>query len=107
MRGAPMTGFFPATRRAALTLALASSLTLPAAAAPPVSKREVSDQVATRKGKGRKAAPAAPVEGQLSLEEIAVMLSSANAEEMRKAFEGAAVLGSPDVIPLIQERVKA
>jgi HEAT repeat protein len=43
----------------------------------------------------------------LSLEEIAVMLSSSDADEVRDAIEGAAVLGSKDVIPMIKERIKA
>jgi HEAT repeat protein len=46
-------------------------------------------------------------EGQLSLEEIAVMLSSGDADEVRMAIEGAASLGSKDVVPLLSERIKA
>jgi len=48
-----------------------------------------------------------PTSAQPSLEEIAVMLSSSNASEVRAAIEGAAGLGSPDVIPMIGERVRA
>lgn len=44
---------------------------------------------------------------QPSLEEIAVMLSSSNGDEVRTAIEAAAGLGSPDVIPMIGERVRA
>jgi hypothetical protein len=77
--------------RAVVPAVIIASLAAPAHAAP------------------RKAKPAAaaPAPGQLSLEEIAVMLSSANADEVRTAIEASASLGSPDVIPLIQERVRA
>lgn len=44
---------------------------------------------------------------QPSLEEIAIMLSSADGNEVRTAIEAAAGLGSPDVIPMIGERVRA
>jgi len=44
---------------------------------------------------------------QPSLEEIAIMLSSADGDEVRTAIEAAAGLGSPDVIPMIGERVRA
>lgn len=53
----------------------------------------------------KKAAPAKP--GQPSLEEIAIMLSSSNGDEVRMAIEASAGLGSPDVIPMIGERVRA
>jgi HEAT repeat protein len=55
----------------------------------------------------RKQKPEAQAEGQLSLEEIAVMLSSSKPDEVRMAIEGAATVGTPDVIPLIQERIRA
>jgi HEAT repeat protein len=47
------------------------------------------------------------VEAGLSLEEIAVMLSSSELDEVRDAIEGAALLGSKDVIPMVKERIKA
>lgn len=43
----------------------------------------------------------------LSLEEIAVMLSSSQSDDVRDAIEGAALLGSKDVIPMVKERIKA
>ncbi len=52
------------------------------------------------------ARPAAKPAGP-SLEEIAIMLSSSNGDEVRMAIEASAGLGSPDVIPMIAERVRA
>jgi HEAT repeat protein len=49
----------------------------------------------------------APPEGSLSLEEIAVMLASPQQDEVRTAIEASAVLGEPDIIPMIEERIKA
>lgn len=51
--------------------------------------------------------PAADGALRLSLEEISVMLASANADEVRMAIEASAVLGSRDVSPLLAERVRA
>ena len=79
--------------RALVVLTLASSLAAPVAQAAPA--------------RGRKKPAAAPAEGQLSLEEIAVMLSSGKPDEVRMAIEGSATAGTPDVIPLIQERIRA
>jgi HEAT repeat protein len=61
---------------------------------------------APAKHKG-KAPAAAPAEPGLSLEEIAIMLSSTNADEVKMAIEASAMLGSPDVIPMLTERVRA
>lgn len=80
-------------RRALFTLLFASSVAS-AAVAQPSSRR------------ARRAAQVLPA-GQLSLEEIAVMLSSASGDDVRMALEGAATLGSPEVVPLVQERVRA
>ncbi len=44
---------------------------------------------------------------QPTLEEIAVMQSSSKASEVRAAIEAAARLGSPDVIPILEERMRA
>jgi HEAT repeat protein len=88
-----MTPNTPAVITRSLLAALSLALATPAQAAP------------------RKPKPAAPADSnpstQLSLEEIAVMLSSASADEVRMAIEASASLGTPDVIPLIQERVRA
>ena len=79
--------------RAVLVLAMAASWVAPLAHAAP-----------SRPHKKRQPVLA---EGQLSLEEIAVMLSSSNPDEVRMAIEASAPLGTPDVIPLIQERIRA
>ena len=58
----------------------------------------------------KKKAPPPPVEeapAGLSLEEIAVMLSSANADEVKMAIESSAMLGNPDVVPMLSERIRA
>ena len=58
----------------------------------------------------KKKAPPTPTEeapAGLSLEEIAVMLSSANADEVKMAIESSALLGKPDVVPMLSERVRA
>jgi hypothetical protein len=81
-----------ALTRAVVVLAMASAL--------------VSQAVQAAPGRSRNKAPAVE-SGQLSLEEIAVMLSSSNADEVRMAIEASATVGTPDVIPLIQERVRA
>ncbi len=51
--------------------------------------------------------PAEEVPAGLSLEEIAVMLSSSNADEVKMAIESSALLGNPDVAPMLSERVQA
>ena len=58
----------------------------------------------------KKKAPPPPAEeasAGLSLEEIAVMLSSSNADEVKMAIESSALLGNPDVVPMLSERIRA
>jgi hypothetical protein len=58
----------------------------------------------------KKKAPPPPAEEQpsgLSLEEVAVMLSSSNPDEVKMAIESSAMLGNPDVVPMLSERVRA
>lgn len=52
--------------------------------------------------KGRGDARAEP-----SLEEVAIMLAASDAEEVRSALEAAAVLPAGEVVPLIDDRVRA
>ena len=47
------------------------------------------------------------VPGQLTVEQIAVMFSSDDEAQVRAAIEGAALLGSPAVVPIVTARVEA
>lgn len=44
---------------------------------------------------------------KVTLEEVAVMLSSQDAEELRTALESAAMLPAPEVLPLVDGRVRS
>jgi HEAT repeat protein len=52
-------------------------------------------------------APAAAEQAGLSLEEISVMLSSSQPDEVRMAIESSALLGTADAVPLLSERIRA
>lgn len=56
-----------------------------------------------------RAAPRAGGKGraQASLEEVAIMLAASDEEELRTALESAATLPPRDVLPLLEERVRA
>lgn len=91
-------------------MALRVSRVVPSKLYSPLLLALVSALTPTVTAHAKKKAPPPPAEEMpagLSLEEIAVMLSSSNPDEVKMAIESAALLGNPEVVPMLSERVRA
>ncbi|MFT3922380.1 MAG: HEAT repeat domain-containing protein [Myxococcales bacterium] len=86
------------------TLSLARTPYLAALAATVSLSAALPNPAAAKK---KASPPPAEEPAGLSIEEISVMLSSSNADEVKMAIESSAMLGSPDVAALLGERIRA